>query len=90
LGESPKPALAMNVLVLNTGSSSLKFQVISTDPDRIAKDTDERLTRGEVERIGGEATVTIQNHGGERQKTTAQLLDITATIRHVLAASGQR
>jgi acetate kinase len=79
----------MNVFVLNAGSSSLKFQVISTDPDRIAKNGDERLTRGEVERIGGEAIVTIQNPGGERQKTTAQLRDITATIRHVLAASGQ-
>src|SRR5215471_15099048 len=78
----------MNVLVLNAGSSSLKFHVISTDPDRIAKDADERLTRGEVERIGGEAIVTIQNHGGERKKTTAQLRDITAAIRHVIAASG--
>ena len=79
----------MNVLVLNAGSSSLKFQVIATDPDRIAKDADERLTRGEVERIGGEAIVTIQNHGGERKKSTAQLRDITAAIRHVLTASGQ-
>src|SRR5262249_22262172 len=79
----------MNVLVLNAGSSSLKFQVISTDPDRIARDADERLTRGEVERIGGEAIVTIQNHAGERQKKTAQLPDITAAIRHVLAASSQ-
>jgi acetate kinase len=79
----------MNVLVLNAGSSSLKFQVIATDPDRIAKDADERLTRGEVERIGGEAIVTIQNQGGERKKTTAQLRDITAAIRHVVAASGQ-
>jgi acetate kinase len=81
--------VTMNVLVLNAGSSSLKFQVIATDPDRIAKDADERLTRGEVERIGGEAIVTIQNHGAERQKTTAQLRDITAAIRHVVAASGQ-
>jgi acetate kinase len=79
----------MNVLVLNAGSSSLKFQVIATDPDRIAKDADERLTRGEVERIGGEAIVTIQNQGGERKKTTAQLRDITAAIRHVIEASGQ-
>ena len=79
----------MNVLVLNAGSSSLKFQVISTDPDRIAKDADERLTRGEVERIGGEAIVTIQNRGSERKKATAQIRDITAAIRHVLAASGQ-
>jgi acetate kinase len=79
----------MNILVLNAGSSSLKFQVIATDPDRIAKDADERLTRGEVERIGGEAIVTIQNQGGERKKSTAQLRDITAAIRHVVAASGQ-
>src|SRR5215467_5781026 len=78
----------MNVLVLNAGSSSLKFQVISTDPDRIAKNGDERLVRGEVERIGGEAIVTIQNHGGERQKVTAQLHDIIAAVRYVLKASG--
>ena len=78
----------MNVLVLNAGSSSLKFQVIATDPDRISKDADERLTRGEVERIGGEAIVTIQSHGGERKKSTAQLRDITAAIRHVMTATG--
>src|SRR5437899_9723517 len=74
----------MNVLVLNAGSSSLKFQVIATDPDRIAKDADERLSRGEVERIGGEAIVTIQNRGGPRQKSSAQLHDIAAALRQVL------
>jgi acetate kinase len=79
----------MNILVLSAGSPSLKFQVISTDPDRIAKDADERLTRGEMERIGGEAIVTTQNQAGERQKTTAQLPDITAAIRHLKAASPQ-
>ena len=30
----------------------MKFQVISTDQDRIRQDTDERLCRGEMERIG--------------------------------------
>src|SRR5438034_914547 len=74
----------MNVLVLNSGSSGLKFQVIATDMDRIAKDGDERLSRGQVERIGGEAIVTIQNRDGPRQKSTAQLHDITAALRHVL------
>jgi acetate kinase len=74
----------MNVLVLNAGSSSLKFQVIATDPERIAKDDDVRLSRGEVERIGGEAIVTIQNCGGPRQKTTAPIPDIAAALRHVL------
>jgi acetate kinase len=74
----------MNVLVLNAGSSSLKFQVIATDPDRIAKDDDVRLSRGEVERIGGEAIVTIQKCGGPRQKSTAPIPDIAAALRYVL------
>ena len=42
----------MNVLVLNAGSSSVKFQLIATDLDRIEKNADERLARGEIERIG--------------------------------------
>ncbi len=50
----------MNVLVLNSGSSSLKFQVIATDLERIKQHKDDRLCRGEVERIGGEAIVTFQ------------------------------
>ncbi len=74
----------MNVLVLNAGSSSLKFQVIATDADRIAKDADERLSRGQVERIGGEAIVTMQNRDGPRQKSTAQIHDIASALRHVL------
>ena len=33
----------MNILVLNCGSSSVKFQIIDTDLDRIAQDSDRRL-----------------------------------------------
>ena len=47
----------MNILVLNAGSSSLKFQLIETDEHRIAADTDERLARGTIERIGSQALV---------------------------------
>ena len=43
----------MNVLVLNAGSSTLKFQLVRTDAERIAAHTDEKLARGQVERIGG-------------------------------------
>jgi acetate kinase len=74
----------MNVLVLNAGSSSLKFQVIATDPDRITKDADERLSRGLVEGIGGEAIVTVENHGEPRRKSTAQIHDIAGALRYVL------
>ncbi len=74
----------MNVLVLNSGSSSLKFQLITTDLDRIKQDADKRLLRGEVERIGGEAIVTLQKGGGPRQKITAALRDIRAALDFVM------
>ncbi len=74
----------MNVLVLNAGSSSLKFQVIATDLDRIKQHTDLRLCRGQVERIGGEAIVTVQSHDGQRQTLTAPIRDISAAIDYVL------
>jgi acetate kinase len=74
----------MNVLVLNAGSSSLKFQVIATDPDRIRQDSDERLCRGAVERIGGEAIVTVETKTGPRQKFTAPIRDVGAGLDYVL------
>src|ERR1035438_2144269 len=74
----------MNVLVLNAGSSNLKFQVISTDPDRIRLDTDERLCRGGMERIGGEAIVTVETKNGPRQKFTAPIRDVAAGLDYVL------
>jgi acetate kinase len=53
---------AMNVLVLNSGRSSLKFQVIATDLERMKQDRDDRLCRGEVEGIGGEPIIMFQCH----------------------------
>jgi len=74
----------MNVLVLNAGSSSLKFQVIATDPDRIRQDTDERLCRGAMERIGGEAIVTVETKNAPRQKFTAAIRDVAAGLDYIL------
>jgi acetate kinase len=74
----------MNVLVLNAGSSSLKFQVIATDLDRIKNQADQRLCRGEVERIGGEALLTLQSHAGPKQKLSAPIRDVSAAIDYVL------
>ena len=73
----------MNVLVLNVGSSSLKFQIIATDLERIKEYKDERLCKGEVERIGGEAIVTLQAHDATSRKSTAPLRDIPAALDHV-------
>ena len=74
----------MNILVLNSGSSSLKFQLIDTDPDRIRENSDVRLCRGQIERIGGEAIVAIQTQHGPRQKFTATLPDIPQSLDYLM------
>ena len=74
----------MNILVLNCGSSSVKFQVISTDLEMIANDTDQRLARGSIERIGGEAIVTLQAESGEKQLSTETLRDTRAAVELIL------
>ncbi len=74
----------MNVLVLNAGSSSLKFQVIATDLDRIRQHKDERICRGEVERTGSEAIITFQYKQQTKRKLTASLRDISATLDYLV------
>src|SRR5580704_6424210 len=74
----------MNILVLNSGSSNLKFQIIVTDLDRMQREDDLRLLRGEVEGIGGDATVTTRKGDGQQQKITASLKDISAALDFVV------
>jgi acetate kinase len=74
----------MNVLVVNSGSSSLKFQVISTDLERIKQYKDDRLCRGEVEGIGGEAIITFANRQGQGQKFTSSLRDTSAALDYLV------
>ena len=66
----------MNVLVLNSGSSTLKFQLVVTDLDRIRQNADQRLCKGVIERIGGEAVVTVQTAALPRNVFTASLADL--------------
>ncbi len=74
----------MNVLVLNAGSSSLKFQIIATDLDRIRDYEDDRICRGEVERAGGEAIITFQYRQQPKRKLTASLRDIAAALDYLV------
>ena len=74
----------MNVLILNCGSSSVKFQLIATDVERIEQNTDERLAHGIVERIGGEAIITFQAEGKSPQRSTAPLRDTRAAVELIL------
>jgi len=74
----------MNVLVLNSGSSSLKFQLIVTDMEQIQKNTDQRLCRGAVERIGGEAIVTASIADQPRKVFTEPLADLGAALEFLV------
>jgi len=74
----------MNVLVLNAGSSTLKFQLVRTDQERMAASTDERLARGQYDRIGGETIYAISTKDGATMRGTAPLRDHRAAIEHLL------
>lgn len=70
----------MKVLVINCGSSSLKFQLIDSE-------TEECLAKGLCERIGIEGSmITYAPQGGEKEKTTTPMSDHTEAIRLVLEA----
>jgi acetate kinase len=74
----------MNVLVLNVGSSTVKFQLIRTDQRRIEEDRDEKLARGVVERIGGEAVLSLWTEPAGSTRTTASIRDIRSAIDWIL------
>jgi acetate kinase len=74
----------MIVLVLNSGSSSLKFQVIDTDLEAIEKNADKTLAQGVIERIGSEALITLRAEGNPAARSTAPLRDHRAALDKVL------
>ena len=74
----------MNILVLNCGSSSLKFQVIATDLEVIDRNEDRALARGVVERIGSEALITLRAEGKPALRRAAPLRDHRVALDHVL------
>jgi acetate kinase len=51
----------MKILVLNSGSSSVKYQVIETDLERLEQDRDLALAVGQIEKIGlSESRLTLK------------------------------
>ena len=74
----------MNVLVLNCGSASVKFQVISTDLATIESDTDRHLAAGIVDRIGGKSQLTFQVDGKVVLRESKPQRDHKAAIESIL------
>jgi len=74
----------MNVLILNSGSSSLKFQVIATDLEQIKEYKDDRICRGEVEGIGGEGIIKVRYREQPERTLTAPVRDMGAALDYIL------
>ena len=69
--------IAVNVLVLNCGSSSLKFQLVDAT-------TETRLARGVVERIGGQALCTYAPRHAPARKHAEPIRDHAGAIERVM------
>ena len=69
----------MNVLVINCGSSSLKYQLINSDTEQVA-------AKGLCERIGVDGRMVYQPAGGEKEITEAPMPTHNEAIRMVLEA----
>ena len=69
----------MNVLVINCGSSSLKFQLINAETENV-------LAKGLCERIGIDGRLTYQPAGGEKEKSDLAMPTHTEAIKMVLDA----
>ncbi|HEX8432396.1 MAG TPA: acetate kinase [Longimicrobium sp.] len=74
----------MKILVLNVGSSTVKFQLIETGEEHFAGNTDRRLARGQIERIGGEAVWSFRAGDEAARRGTAPLRDHRAAVEYVL------
>ena len=69
----------MNVLVINCGSSSLKFQLINAESEEV-------LAKGICERIGIDGRLTYQPKGGEKEKSDKPMPTHTEAIQYVIEA----
>lgn len=70
----------MNVLVINCGSSSLKYQFINSD-------TEEVMAKGLCERIGIDGSqITYQPKGGDKEVTVTPMPDHTVAVQLVIDA----
>ena len=69
----------MNVLVVNCGSSSLKYQLIDSDSEAV-------LAKGLCERIGIDGSLTYQPAGGEKKTEDKAMPTHTEAIQFVIDA----
>ncbi len=73
----------MNILVINSGSSSLKFQIIETDQNNIDSSTDKIKVKGLIDRIGTQALAKITVPNGVEIKESIAIRDHSAALDYI-------
>ncbi len=75
----------MKVLVLNCGSSSVKYQLIETSLERIESNSDRVIARGAVERIGTSSAIhAYRPEGGEKSSEVREILEHRVAITEII------
>jgi len=74
----------VNILVLNFGSSSVKFHLIDTDEAAITGSSDRRLASGQIERIGGEAIITLTAAGKDALRSVRIIRDDAGAVEYII------
>jgi acetate kinase len=74
----------MKVLTINCGSSTLKFQLVETDPDATGLGQQRRLARGIVDRIGGRGATEFAIENREPARRLAVVADHDKATHRVL------
>lgn len=83
-GHPQKVATTLNILVLNCGSSSLKFQILSVTEADLQNNNEKVLASGAYERIGTQSLVSMQIEGRGRIKRSLPLRDHKSAIRDLM------
>ncbi|APJ04463.1 acetate kinase [Silvanigrella aquatica] len=73
----------MNILVINSGSSSLKFQIIETDQNMIDGSSDKVKVKGLIDRIGTQALAKIAVTNGIEVKESIAIRDHSAALDYI-------
>lgn len=77
----------MKILVLNCGSSSVKFQVIETSIEMIEANSDQMIAKGGVEKIGlSDSRLSLEVTGRKTFQEISEILEHRTAVERILKA----
>lgn len=75
----------MKILVLNCGSSSVKYQLVETSREAMEHNADRAIARGSVDRIGTSSAVHVYRpEGREKESEVLEILEHRVAIAEIL------